>query len=209
MAETCRTLDVVCNRISPVDKHLKIVDGIARSGFWAAVFLNCWPKCKLSLNEEDKTCNPVLEMNFPKVQIINKNIHSWTPPESDISFLDFDRFTLRILSQWKDVLERWSPKSQYFIIEDAACFGFTFGNLKHYGINKPEDYYYLLDKALGKIIDKHITVVSKFLNSATVLLEDKKPKKIEFLPPSNLYVSRGGKAYKGESEETKRASLFD
>ena len=208
VAETCRTLDVICKHI-PLDKNkkIKIVDGIARAGFWGAVFQNHWPKCKLVLNEEDEKCNPALAVNYPKTLIINKNIHKWTPPISDISLLDFDHFTLRILNQWKDVLTRWSPKAKYFIIADGACFGFKFGNMKHYNIEHPEEYYYLLDKAIYKIIGKHITVVSAFINASTILLEDKKPRKIKYEPPSNLFLSRGCKIYK-INKEKKRSSLL-
>lgn len=194
VAETCRTLDAVCSCISH-KKQIKILDGIARAGFWAAVFRNRWPECKLLLNEENKECESVLRANFPSARIFSKDIRKWTPPKSDISLLDFDHFTLRILNQWKNVLIRWSSKSRYFIIADGACFGFKFGTMKHYGITNPQDYYYLLEQTLCRIIDKHITVVSAFVNAATILFEDKKPKKIEFLPPSDLFLFRGGRIY--------------
>ena len=176
VAETCRTLDTVCSTINTNTTKLKIIDGIARAGFWGLVFRNRWNKCKLILNEEDKICLPVLQSNFPNDTISSNDIKIWTPPKTDISLLDFDHFTLKILNQWEDTLKRWSPKTRYFIIADGACFGFKFGTMKAYDISKPEDYFYLLEESLTNIIDKHITVVSMFMNASTILLEDKKPK---------------------------------
>lgn len=207
VAETCRTLDAVCSVIDK--KPNMIVDGIARAGFWGAVFRNRWPKCKLLLNEENSSCSSILEKNFPNTTISNLEITYWTPTKSDISLLDFDHFTLRILNQWEGVLTRWSPMARYFIIADGACFGFKFGTMKHYDIDKPEDYFYLLDKALKKIIDKRITTVSMFCNASTILLEDKKPKEIKFIPPSNLFLSRGGKLYKAGRNPKAKKRLFN
>ena len=194
VAETCRTLDAVCSVMKQTPR--KIVDGIARAGFWGAVFQNRWPACRLVLNEEEKTCLPVLKENFPGHVLLSHDIKKWTPPESDISLLDFDHFTLRILDQWKDVLERWSPKARNFIIADGACFGFKFGNMRCYGITKPEEYFYKLDEALRKFLDKRITTVSMFANASTILLEDRKPKEIQFVQPSMLFLSRGGSVYR-------------
>jgi len=196
VAETCRTLDAICGEIQTKPKPFKIVDGIARGGFWGKVFRNRWPKCKIHLNEEDAVCLPVLKKNFPNDKITSNDIHEWTPNKSDIVLLDFDHFTLNILDQWKDVLERYSPTCKYFIIADGACFGFKFGNLKHYGVSEEEDYFGLLGDALSKFLDKRITVVSKFSNASTILLENKRPNKIKFLPPTYLFLSRGGKLYK-------------
>ena len=211
VAETCRTLDAICSVIE--DKPRKIIDGIARAGFWGAVFRDHWPKCKLLLNEEDPTCMPILKKNFPDDVLYTKNIKNWTPPKADISLLDFDHFTLRILSQWENVLKRWSPKARYFIIADGACFGWKFGNMKHYGINDPEKYFYLLDRAMAKFIDKRITTVSSFANASTILLEDVKPRNIKFLSPSKLYLSRGGKVYTNVADrkaaKIERKGLFD
>lgn len=210
VAETCRTLDAICSTIET--KPRKIIDGIARSGFWAAVFRDRWPKCNLLLNEEERECWGTLLDNFPncrKNKLRANDIKKWTPPKSDISLLDFDHFTLRILDEWKDVLSRWSPKAEYFIIADGACFGFKFGTMKHYNIKKPEEYFYLLDEALKGIIEKQITVVSMFMNASTILLENKKPKEIKFLPPSNLFLSRGGKIYKQGVKSKSKKKLFN
>lgn len=194
VAETCRTLDAICGEI-PTEKQFKIVDGIARSGFWGAVFRNRWPDCQLLLNEEDKACAKVLHDNFPGDKITHHGIHDWAPVNCDISLLDFDHFTLRILDKWKLVLEKWCPSSRYFIMADGACFGFKFGNLKHYGVKDEKDYYRLLDEALRKFLNKRITVVSRFMNASTILLEEKAGHDIKFLPPSTLVLSRGGKTY--------------
>lgn len=207
VAETCRTLDAVCEHI-PLKGKITIADGIARSGFWGAVFQNHWPDCKLVLNEEETSCNDTLKLNFPEAVLSNHDIHKWAPEAVDISLLDFDHFTLRILDQWKDVLIKWSPVSRYFIIADGACFGFKFGNMKHYGIKNANDYYYLLDEAMKKFIDKRITVVSSFINASTILLEDKKPKEIKFLPPSELYLSRGDVIYKNKKPEPLKGILY-
>jgi len=194
VAETCRTLDAICGEI-PAQEQFKIVDGIARGGFWGAVFRNRWPNCKLFLNEADETCRETLKKNFPDDKITHHSIHDWAPRKCDLTLLDFDHFTLRILEKWQTVLENWSPCCRYFIIADGACFGFKFGNLRHYGVEDERDYYKLLDKALRKFLNKRITVVSRFMNASTILLEDKKGKGIKFLPPSNLVLSRGGRPY--------------
>lgn len=201
VAETCRTLDAVCGEI-PNGDDFTICDGIARSGFWGAVFRNRWPRCRLILNEEDQICGEVLKDNFPKEDILHHPIHEWCPDECDIALLDFDHFTLRILDQWKAVLEKWDSCCKYFIIADGACFGFKFGNLRHYGVDDEKDYYKLLDKALRRFLNKRITVVSRFMNASTILLENKKGRSIKYLPPSQLPLSRGGKPY-GLSKEPK------
>ena len=192
VAETCRTLDAVCKVIRDTTK-LNIVDGIARSGFWGAVFRNRWEDCTLHLNEQDTTCVSVLQRNFPDDKITTHDIHEWTPKQCDLSLLDFDHFTLRILDQWKDVLIKWCEATdKYFIIADGACFGFKFGNMKHYGIKTDEEYYYLLDEAMKEFLNKRITVVSKFTNAATILLESRRRGDIKFVPPSvDLVVNRG------------------
>lgn len=194
VAATCRTLDAVCSVISGVDKELHIVDGIARSGFWGVVFRNRWHDCKLHLNEADSVCLPILQRNFPNDTITTFDIHNWQPEYCDLALLDFDYFTLRILDKWRDVLINWEAVcSKYFIIADGACFGFKFGNMKHYGIQSDLEYYYLLDEALSKFLSMKITVVSKFTNAATILLQPvkSKPKAIKFLEPSNLYLQKG------------------
>jgi hypothetical protein len=192
VAATCRTLDAVCRCID-MDHNPAIVDGIARAGFWGAVFRNIWPECFLHLNEKEENCLEVLKRNFPEDIITDFDISDWTPKECDITLLDFDRFTLRIIDKWVDVLKAWEKTCTKFIIADGACFGFKFGNMKHYGITAEEDYYYLLDDYLKKILNKRITVVSKFTNAATILLEKtKKPGKIKFVPPSSdLFLNKG------------------
>ena len=96
MAETCKTLDAVCKHIK-VKKNLKIVDGIARAGFWGVLFRHIWPNCKLHLNENDASCLPVLNRNFPNDTVSNNNITEWAPKNCDLVMLDFDDFTLKKL----------------------------------------------------------------------------------------------------------------
>ena len=191
VAETCRTLDAVCKVIKDTD-HLHCVDGIARSGFWGAVFRNRWPDCTVHFNEQDVTCKEVLKRNFPQDKITTYDIKEWAPKQCDLSLIDFDHFTLRILDEWKDTLIRWNAAtSKYFIIADGACFGFKFGNMKHYGIKTDEEYYFKLDEALSTFLNRKITVVSKFSNAATILLEPRRRGSIKFVPPSSdLIVSR-------------------
>ena len=195
VAETCRTLDAICECIGD-KKRLKIVDGIARAGMWGALFRYRWPDCSLHLNEENKSCNSVLKRNFPDDKITHYDIHKWSPKSCDLTLLDFDHFTLRILDQWKDVLSSWEETCKYFIIADGACFGFKFGNMKHYGIKTDKEYYYLLDEAFRSFLNKRITVVSKFTNAATILLQSiRRGKDIKFVDSSNIYLNKGGKMY--------------
>ena len=211
VAITCKTLHAVSALID-IEKPT-IVDGIARSGFWGAIFRHIWPDCKLHLNDLDKTCLPTLERNFPNDKITNNSIHQWAPKKCDIALLDFDHFTLKLMPKFKEVLINWSNSCKYFIIADGACFGFKFGNMKHYGITNDEEYYYKLDEELSKFLNKRITVVSKFPNAATILLEDvKKPKKIIFVEPTpDLFLARGNEVFGGKkitAIDTKQRTLF-
>jgi hypothetical protein len=192
MAETCRTLDAVCNYI-PVKDSPIIVDGIARAGFWGALFRNKWPNCILHLNEKEKNCLDVLKRNFPNDKITNFNIEKWAPKKCDIAMLDFDDFTLHKADKWKSILQAWEKSCTYLIIVDSACFGFKFGNLRHYGKIDEKDYYYLLNKYFKSIsLNKRVTTVCKFTNAATILLKEKKVSKIKFISPSSdLFLSKG------------------
>lgn len=205
MAETCRTIDALLPKIQvPKNRPIKIVDGVARSGFWAAVFLNRWPDCNLLLNECNQ-CYDVLKNNFPECQIESNDIHSWTPPKSDILLLDFDDFTLKTfkeMTQHKEILKRIAPTTNWLLIADNTCFGFKFGNLRHYGVDTEEQYYQLLDYEVRTVLDgKRIIALSAFLNAAMVLYaKDNGKKKIEHIQPSKLFVARGGKQYKRKNE---------
>jgi hypothetical protein len=192
MAETCRTLDAVCNWITPKDSPV-IVDGIARAGFWGALFRNKWPNCVLHLNEKETNCLDVLNRNFPNDKITNFDIENWAPKKCDIAMLDFDDFTLRKADKWKNILQSWEKSCTYLIIVDSACFGFKFGNLKHYGVDKEEGYYYALNNYFKKIsLNKRITTICKFTNAATLLLEKRGGITIRFIPPStDLFLSKG------------------
>lgn len=199
-AETCRNLDVVCNEITVKDKtRLKIVDGIARAGFWSAVFRHNWSDCVLHLNESSKECLPVLERNFPNDKITSFDIRKWAPKECDLAMLDFDFFTLKKFhsEHWESVITSWDAGStKYLIIADGACFGFKFGNMKHYGIKEEKEYYYLLRDELKQYMNKRLSVVSKFNNSAIVLFESvRRVHDIKFLPPSSLPLRKGNKIY--------------
>lgn len=193
VAETCRTLHAVCASMKLDKNNPLIVDGIARAGFWGAIFREVWPGCKLILNDEKENCIPSLKRNFPNDTILNKSIKEIKLRKCDIGYLDFDHFTLRILDQWKDVLIAWGNACEYLIIADGACFGFKFGNMKHYGITDEKEYYYLLNEAISKFSNKRITTVCRFVNASNILLEEKKVKQIKFVELSkDLITDRGG-----------------
>ena len=199
-AETCRNLDAICNLISNKDKApLHIIDAIARAGFWAAVFRNKWPDCSLHLNEFEKVCLPVLKRNFPNDKITSRDINKckWVPKSCDLVMLDFDDFTLKKLEQYSHALYSWDAASdKYLIIAESACFGFKFGNMKHYGIKDEKEYYYLLRDTLKPNMSKRLTAVSKFNNSAIVLFENsRRNKDIQFIEPSNIPLYKGSKMY--------------
>jgi len=194
-AETCRTLDAICTSIPVGNRPFKIVDGIARAGFWAAVFLNRWPNCNLILNESDDGCVKILRENFPHARVTSRDINTWTPPESDLLLLDFDAFTLHKLGDHQHILERVTSTCHYLAIAESACFGFKFGNLKHYKVEDEKEYYKLLNKTMEKVVKKRIISISKFTNSAMVLFGDT-DQPPQYIPPSSLAVSRGGKQYK-------------
>lgn len=198
MAETCRTLDAVCSLI-PYKKSLKIIDGIARGGFWGAVFRNRWPDCKLILNEFDETCHGVLNDNFPNDEILANDFETWVPPKCDILIYDFDAFTLKKLDQHANIIKNASPNCKYMIIAESACFGFKFGNIKHYGVDKEEDYYQLVNDKLQPLTGKSVIAVSKFSNAAMVLLGNYDGD-IQYIPQTTMKLARGGKPYIGDYE---------
>jgi hypothetical protein len=205
-AETCRNLDVICDVISAKDNFsLDIVDGIARAGFWSAVFRNKWEDCTLHLNEGAKECIPVLKRNFPNDKITSFDIREWAPKQCDLVMLDFDFFTLKKFhsDKWEGVITSWdAASSKYLILADGACFGFKFGNMKHYGISDEKDYYYLLRDELKGYMNKRLTTVSKFNNSSIVLFENvRRTNDIKFLPPSDLFLSKGSKVYGGTAPD--------
>jgi hypothetical protein len=211
-AETCRNLDTICNVINSKETEpLKIVDGIARAGFWSAVFRNKWSDCILHLNDSDESCLPVLKRNFPNDKITNYDIRKWAPKSCDLVMLDFDFFTLKKFhtEHWEDVITNWDASSKkYLILADGACFGFKFGNMKHYGIKEENEYYYLLRDELKKYMSKKLTVVSKFNNSSIVLFEETKTNRdIKFLPPSSMSLFKGNKPY-GNSSANQVKPLF-
>ena len=201
VAETARNVDALCNYISAKDdSQLRIVDAIARSGFWSAVFRNKWPNCILHLNEEHQECFPALKRNFPNDKITTLNIASWTPKNGcDLSILDFDYFTLRKLHSEKmePMIAAWDKATtKYVIIGDGACFGFKFGNMKHYGIKDEKEYFYLLRDDMKSFMSKKLTAVSKFNNAAMLLFEEtKRVRDIIFIPPTNLLLKKGDKVY--------------
>jgi hypothetical protein len=209
VAETARNVDAICDYINTIDSsQLKIVDAIARSGFWSAVFRNKWDDCILHLNEEHKECLPALQRNFPNDKITSLNIRNWTPKSRcDLSILDFDYFTLKKLhsDKMEEMITAWdAATSKYVIIGDGACFGFKFGNMKHYGIRDEKEYYYLLRDEMKPYMTKRLTVVSKFNNAAMLLFENtRRVNDIKFLPPTSLYLSKGNKTYGGQPEELK------
>jgi len=200
-AETSRNIDAVCKYILNKDKasgstSFKVVDAIARAGFWSAGFRNVWPNCQLHINEFEKECIPVLERNFPDDKITHFDIDK-KAVHCDLAFLDFDDFTLKKLEQYFHRIISWSNICKYFIIADSACFGFKFGNMKHYGIKTEEEYYFLLSDTLEAHIGKRVTVVSKFNNSAIVLFENptRRKKDIKFIPPSFITLYKGKKLH--------------
>lgn len=207
VAETARNVDAICDYISLKDKtQLKIVDAIARSGFWSAVFRNKWEDCILHLNEAHKECLPALQRNFPNDKITSLDIRKWSPKNPcDLSILDFDYFTLMKFhsDKMEAMVSSWDrATSKYVIIGDGACFGFKFGNMKHYKIKDEKEYYYLVREELRKYMSKRLTVVSKFNNAAMLLFENtRRTNDIIFLPPTNLALSKGNKAYGNVTNE--------
>jgi len=210
VAETCRTLDAVCSKIPSGRRPLKIVDGIARAGFWGAIFKERWPNCDLLLNEEDQECADMLRDNFADdIKIESHSLADWVPEVSDLILLDFDAFTLKKLGEHQGILERLSPACKYMIIAESACFGFKFGNIKHYGVETEEEYYALVDAQLYPVTGKSVLAVSKFCNAAMVLLGPDNGQEIEYIQPTGLPVFRGGKPFIGDLERSQKATKIN
>lgn len=194
IAESCRTLDAICRHVPlPVKRA---ADAVAKVGFWAAVFRNVWPEVELILNERDREARQILRNNFP-VTIHRADPKEWAPPcEVDMMLFDTDHFTLKTVDEWGDTLARWSGLCSYLVVSDGACFGFKFGNLSRYNVESPGDYYCLLGRSLHQVTGKHLTHVCKFENAANVLLGPEKLGPIQFIPPSWMRMTRGGKPYR-------------
>jgi len=210
VAETCRTIDALLPTIDQkkINRPKRIIDGVARSGFWGAVFLNRWPDCSLIMNEPDLSCIDILNKNFPDCDIQTNDIYSWTPPESDILLFDFDDFTLRKSAKHKEILNRVSNTTDWLMVADNTCFGFKFGNLRHYGVATEEEYYELLDSEMRPFISgKKMVAVSSFMNAAMILYGDREEgEPIKYIDPSELFLSRGEKIYKMKDQT---CPLFD
>ena len=195
VAETCRCLHAILRCVpEPPDV---VVDGIAGSGFWGAVFRETFPEIAFhQLNEMDERCLPILHQHFPQATITSLDLKEWEPDDCDIGLLEFHKFTLMMMDEWAGVLKIWAGRSKRLIIADGACFGFKFGNLKHYGASQEIDYYMMLDEALYQITNKRITAISKFSNAAIILLEKCRHPRMKFIPPSLISLSRDGKPLK-------------
>lgn len=198
VAETCRNIDAVCSLVHvPAKRPMKIIDGVARAGFWGGVFLERWPDCQLHLNEESTDCLEILRKNYEGVQITMNSMATWTPPKSDILLLDFDDFTLRKSDKHKPILQRVAPTTDWLMVADNTCFGFKFGNLRHYGVSTDQEYYELLDREMAEYMGgKRVIAVSAFSNAAMILYGKRKGDEITYLPPTNLHIARGLKSYK-------------
>lgn len=196
VAETCRCLRSLLLYLKDTQPQ-QVVDGVAGSGFWAALVQQQWPNVRLLLNETCDDSVLLLKKFYPTAQVTQQDLHQWQPPSADLGILEFHQFTLRIWEKYQQILDTWSQKMERIILADGACFGFKFGNLCHYGLDKEWDYYELLNETLRPVLHgKQITMVSKFTNAALMVIEYKpKQKKIIPLPPTTFPLFRDGKAH--------------
>ena len=66
------------------------------------------------------------------------------------------------------------------------------------------DYYKLLDlKLRPHLSGKRMLFVSAFSNAAMILFGKSKKSKINFIPPSDLFLMRGNKLYAGSKSKYK------
>ena len=118
-------------------------------------------------NDMSEDCYRTLKNNFPNNQIkkLEINQSSKLIKEVDLSFVDFNNFTLK-KSDNVLFLKKIIEKSKYTIITDSACYGFRMGNLLKYGYENEKEYYL----ALAKKLDSHLSKVIQFGSAALLLL---------------------------------------
>ncbi len=124
-----------------------IWDLMAGCGFSGKVLKKYLAPDKILFNDLDSRCVKVLQENFPKIKVTEKDIFKFpfkrieTP---DLTFIDFNTFTLKKAQEWDGVFKK--IESRILVITDSACFGFKFGNLKAYDCETQIDYYRKLSK---------------------------------------------------------------
>ena len=163
-------------------KMKTVTDLLAGCGFSGRMIQHYLQPDILRLNDLDIGCADILRDNFPKAKVTQKDAHaySWGNQKSDLTWFDFNTFTLAHWGDWVADLHRAGEHSEYLMAIDSACYGFRFGNLPRYGCQTEADYY---DRMALKYkeIGFGLIQVAKFGNAAILLSKRKSRKKWAFV----------------------------
>lgn len=164
--------------IKEMTRHLSSINSVwdlmAGCGFSGKILQKYLTPDKILFNDLDPRCIKVLQnnlMNYSKTRITEKDIFKFpfeNIPAPDLTFIDFNTFTLKRIQEWDDVLKK--IKSQFLVITDSACFGFKFGNLKAYDCKIPADYYKKLDEWMWWKYGYYVREIYPFGPACLVLL---------------------------------------
>lgn len=135
----------MCLFIKKKYKVNRIVDLMAGCGFSSMIFQK-YLKPEIYMNDLSPVCVQILKSNFNKSRISNEDAFEWTSKKCDLTFIDFNNFTLNRIPFWKPIFNK--TQSPLFAFTDSAVYGFKFGNLSHYECKTIYEYYLKLNKAL-------------------------------------------------------------
>lgn len=150
-----------------------VCDIMAGCGFSVKIFEKYLNPTNMILNDMDSSCVDQLKRNIIDKR---KTITSYdffkfpfnkfhTP---DLTFIDFNNFTLRRIDQWDDGFK--NIKSPILSLTDSACYGFKFGNLKKYGFESEMEYYHALSNEMQKRYSYGIKAIFPYGPACVILL---------------------------------------
>jgi len=169
-------------------KAKTVFDLMAGCGFSGKMIEKICQPDRMLLNDFDPDCFAILEKNFdqPGVDIFQGDIFEFIWKESDLTFIDFNSFTLNKIDQWSDVLRGAADYSDKLIITDSACYGFKMGNLKSYGCKTEKDYYFKTSWIFEKEFKAYLTMVCHFGPAALLLFDRVKRSNLKFIEPETI-----------------------
>lgn len=150
-----------------------IWDLMAGCGFSVRIFEKYLNPISMILNDMDPSCADQLKRNIidKSKTITSYDFFEFPFPVSlspDLTFIDFNNFTLRKMDQWDRGLK--NIKSPLLTLTDSACYGFKFGNLKKYGFKSEMEYYSALSHEMSKRYGYGVEIVFPFGPACVVLL---------------------------------------
>lgn len=164
----------LCSYLKKSDYIVNSVwDIMAGCGFSVKIFEKYLNPTNMVVNDMDQLCVDQLERNIKdKRKIITSYDFFKFPfnkfPIPDLTFIDFNNFTLRRIDQWDAALKK--VESPLLVLADSACYGFKFGNLKKYNCESAIEYYEALSSEMNKRYGYGAEIIFPFGNACEVLL---------------------------------------